>query len=99
MSELEKHVPSKGIYYGIFAALMLLTTLTVWVAFQDLGALNVPVAFGIAVIKATLVILFFMHVIHSSKLTAVIIVGSLVCLALLFVLTLSDYLTRFWPNI
>jgi cytochrome c oxidase subunit 4 len=91
------HVTPKGIYFAIFAALMVLTTLTVWVAFQDFGALNVPIAFAIAALKATLVVLFFMHVIHSPKLTGVVVVGSVVFLLVLFVLTLSDYASRLWP--
>ena len=91
------HVTPRGIYFAIFAALMVLTTLTVWVAFQDFGGLNVPIAFGIAALKATLVVLFFMHVIHSPKLTGIVVVGSVVFLLVLFVLTLSDYVSRLWP--
>lgn len=93
------HVTSQGTYFAIFAALMVLTALTVWVAFQDFGALNVPIAFGIATIKATIVVLFFMHVIHSPKITAAILVGSLVFLGILFVLTFSDYIGRHMPLI
>ncbi len=93
------HVAPKGMYFVIFAALMVLTTLTVWVAFQDFGAANVPIAFGIATLKATLVVLFFMHVIHSPKLTGVVVIGSVAFLLLLFVLTLSDYVSRGWPNV
>ncbi|MBI2214013.1 MAG: cytochrome C oxidase subunit IV family protein [Acidobacteria bacterium] len=86
-----------GTYFAIFAALMVLTALTVWVAFQDFGSLNVPIAFAIATVKATVVVLFFMHVIHSPKMTAAILVGSIVFLGILFLLTFSDYLSRFWP--
>jgi len=97
--DFSHHVTSLGTYFAIFAALMVLTALTVWVSYQDFGAANVPLAFGIATIKATIVVLFFMHVIHSPKLTAAILLGSLVFLAILFVLTFSDYLTRFWPMV
>lgn len=97
--DFSHHVTSQGTYFAIFAALMCLTALTVWVAYQDFGAMNVPLAFGIAAIKATIVILFFMHVIHSPKLTGVILLGSIVFLGILFVLTFADYLTRLWSMV
>jgi cytochrome c oxidase subunit IV len=90
------HVTGLPVYFGIFFALMIFTILTVWVSRIDLGLLNTPIALAIAVIKATLVILFFMHVIHSTRLTWVVILASLLWLVLLFVLTLADYLTRSW---
>ena len=88
------HVSPKSMYYTIFGALMIFTALTVGVAFIDLGILNFPVAIGIAVTKATLVILFFMHVNHSSKLTKLIVGASFFFLILLFGLTMMDYLSR-----
>jgi len=88
--------PTLKTYFAVFAALMLFTALTVWAAFQHLGAWNTPVALAIAVTKATLVILFFMHVRYSPKLTAIVISASLLWLAMLFVITLSDYLSRSW---
>lgn len=97
MSEQQHHVTSQGTYYFIFGCLMVLTALTVWVAYQDFGALNVPIAIGIAVTKATLVVLFFMHVLQSPKLTSLIVWTSIAFLGILFLLTLSDYWTRFWP--
>ena len=97
--DFSHHVTSQGTYFAIFAALMVLTALTVWVAFQDFGAMNVPIAFAIATIKATVVVLFFMHVIHSPRLTAAILVGSLIFVGILFVLTFSDYLSRLWPMV
>ncbi len=97
MTEQSHHVTSQGTYYFIFGCLMVLTALTVWVAYQDFGPANVPIAIGIAVTKATLVVLFFMHVMQSPKLTALIVWTSIAFLGLLFLLTLSDYLTRFWP--
>ena len=90
------HVTALPVYFGIFAALMILTAVTVAVSRVDLGSLNTPIALAIAVIKATLVILFFMHVIHSTRLTWVVIISSFMWLALLFVLTFADYLTRGW---
>ena len=88
--------PTLATYFAVFAALMALTALTVWAAAQHLGVWNTPVAMAIAVTKATLVILFFMHVRYSPKLTAIVISASLLWLAMLFVITLSDYLSRPW---
>ena len=88
------HVQSLGLYVGIFAALMILTGLTVWVAFQDLGALNTPMALGIAAVKATLVILYFMHVRHGTRLTKLVVVSGLLWLLILVVLTMGDYVAR-----
>ena len=88
------HISPKTTYYAIFGALMVLTAITVTVAFINLGALNFPVALGIAILKATLVILFFMHVKYSSQLTKLICGGAFFFLMVLFGLTLSDYLSR-----
>ena len=60
------HVSPKSVYYAIFAALMVLTIITVYVATINLGHLNFPVALGIAITKATLVILFFMHAKYTA---------------------------------
>lgn len=90
----QHHVTSPGVYYLIFGILLILTAVTVAVAFIDLGRLNTPVALGIAVLKATLVILYFMHVRHSTRLTWVILIASFMTLGVMFVLTLTDYLTR-----
>jgi cytochrome c oxidase subunit 4 len=83
-------------YYGVFGALMVLTAITVAVAFVPLGALNFPVAISIAITKATLVVLFFMHVKYSSKLTKMVVAMSLFFLMTMFGLTLTDYLSRGW---
>jgi cytochrome c oxidase subunit 4 len=93
---MSSHIAPKSLYYTIFAALMVCTALTVWVAFIDLGALNTPLALAIAVFKATLVVLFFMHVKYSPRLTWLVVLGSLLWLAILIVMTLGDYLTRSW---
>ena len=77
---------------------MVLTAITVGVAFVNLGPLNFPVALSIAVLKATLVILFFMHVKYSSRLTKLIIAGGFFFLLVLFVLTMTDYLSRGWQT-
>jgi cytochrome c oxidase subunit IV len=90
------HVSPKLLYYAIFAGLMILTAVTVGVAFVNLGPFNFPVAISIAIVKATLVILFFMHVKYSSRLTKLIIATGFFFLMVLFTLTLTDYLSRGW---
>src|SRR5262245_9687051 len=90
------HIVPTKIYYAIFGILMLCTGLTVWIAFYDLGPLNTIAALTIAVFKATLVVLFFMHVKYSTKLTSVVVIGSVFWLGILLALTLADYLTRGW---
>jgi cytochrome c oxidase subunit 4 len=93
---MTEHIVPTRIYYTIFAILMLCTGLTVWVAFLDLGALNTVAALAIAVFKATLVVLFFMHVKYSTRLTWAVVAGSIFWLGILLVLTMGDYLTRGW---
>jgi cytochrome c oxidase subunit 4 len=88
------HISPKSTYYTIFGALMVLTAITVAVAFVNLGAFNFPVALGIAITKATLVILFFMHVKYSSQMTKMFLGMAFFFLAILFGLTLTDYLSR-----
>jgi cytochrome c oxidase subunit IV len=90
------HTSPTSSYYAIFGALMVLTAITVAVAFVDLGALNFPVALAIAITKATLVILFFMHVKYSSRLTKLVCGGAFFFLLILFGLTMTDYLSRGW---
>ena len=90
------HIAPKSLYYTIFAALMVGTVLTVVVAFFDLGVLNNIVMLGIASAKATLVVLYFMHVRWSSRLTWVVVVSGIFFLLILFTLTMSDYMSRGW---
>ena len=90
------HVSPKSTYYTIFGALMVLTAITVTVAFVNLGRMNFPIAISIAILKATLVVLFFMHAKYSSRLTKLVIGGAFFFLMTLFGLTLSDYLSRGW---
>jgi len=92
----EHHVVPRKIYYTIFGILMLCTYLTVQIAFFDLGELNTVAALGIAVLKATLVVLFFMHVKYSTRLTWAVVAGSIFWFGILLTLTMSDYLTRVW---
>ena len=88
------HVSPKGVYYAIFGALMVLTVITVYVATVNLGRLNFPVALGIAITKATLVILFFMHAKYTSRLTKLFVGTAFFFLAVLLALSLTDYLSR-----
>ncbi len=93
---MSEHIVSKKLYFVIFGALMVLTILTVWVANIDLGSekLNTAVALAIAVTKAVLVVLYFMHVRYSSRLTWIVVAGGFLWLAIMVGLTMSDYLTR-----
>jgi cytochrome c oxidase subunit 4 len=93
---MAEHIVSQKIYYVVFASLLLLTVITVQVAFIDLGPLNAVAALTIAVCKALLVALYFMHVRYSTRLTWVVVAGGLFWLGILIVLTLSDFLTRGW---
>jgi cytochrome c oxidase subunit 4 len=93
---MAEHIVPKRIYYTIFVILMVCTLLTVWVAFLDLGVLNTVAALVIAVFKTTLVVLFFMHVKYSTRLTWAVVVGSVFWLGILLALTMGDYLTRGW---
>jgi cytochrome c oxidase subunit IV len=92
------HVSPLSTYLSIFAALMVLSAITVAAAFVNLGSLNPVVALAIAVIKATLVILFFMHVKYSSRLTKITVVLSFFFVAILFAETFMDYATRGLPG-
>ena len=94
---MSEHIVPLRIYIAIFSALLVGTALTVWAGFVDFpGQLNVIIALTIAVIKATLVVLYFMHVRYSSRLIWVIFASALFWLAILFALTFSDYWTRGW---
>jgi cytochrome c oxidase subunit IV len=90
------HIVPKSTYYLIFLALMVGTGLTWWVATIDLGAMNNVIMLSIAVTKATLVVLFFMHVKYSPRLTWVVIIGSIFWLFIMLGLTMNDYMTRSW---
>jgi len=94
---MSEHIVYLKVYFTIFIALMVGTALTVWAGLQDFpGPLNVIVALTIAVVKATLVVLYFMHVRYSSRLIWVVFASALFWLGILFALTLGDYWTRGW---
>lgn len=96
---MREHIVSPKIYYVIFIALTVLTVVTWSIAKIDLGRMNAVVALTIAVIKATLVVLYFMHVRYSSRLTWVFVAAGFFWLAIMVALTLSDYMTRGWLTI
>jgi cytochrome c oxidase subunit IV len=93
---MAEHIVTKKQYSLVFGALLLLTFVTTVVGMMDLGWLNVVVALVIAVIKAMLVVLFFMHISWSTKLTKVVVVSGIAWLVLLLWLTLTDVLSRGW---
>jgi cytochrome c oxidase subunit 4 len=90
------HVAPTMLYYTIFGALIVGTILTVVVAKFDLGALNNVVMLTIAITKATLVVLYFMHVRWGSRLTWVVAVSGFFWLLIMFTFTLMDYMSRGW---
>jgi cytochrome c oxidase subunit IV len=94
---MSEHIVPVKVYVSIFLALMVGTAVTVLAAYQNFpGALNVIVAMTIAIVKATLVVLYFMHVRYSSHLIWVIFASAIFWMGILFALTLSDYWTRGW---
>jgi len=90
------HIVPVSHYIGVFVALLVLTGATYWTALMDLGALNTPVAMAIAIVKALLVVLIFMHVKYSNKLVQTLVVASALWLLIMFGFTGQDYLTRGW---
>ena len=104
---MSDHVVSPKLYIAVFVALLALTGLTVWAAGQDFGILTIPVvsvtlnlntviAIGIAATKATLVILFFMHVRWAGKLVQLFVASGFIWLGILIAITLADYVSRGW---
>ncbi|MEP6913201.1 MAG: cytochrome C oxidase subunit IV family protein [bacterium] len=94
---MSEHIVSRNVYITIFLALLVGTTITVLAAFQDFpGPMNVIIAMTIAVVKATLVVLYFMHVRYSARLIWLIVASALFWMGILFALTFSDYWTRSW---
>jgi cytochrome c oxidase subunit IV len=92
--EHTEHIVSPGTYLAIIVTLMVLTLVTVMAAYVNLGRLNIVVALAIAVVKATLVVLFFMHAKYSPKRTKMVILAGIFWLMILLFMTLSDYESR-----
>ncbi len=92
----EHHIVSPVVYVVIFCALLVGTALTILASYLELGVFNPIVAIAIAVVKATLVVLFFMHVKYSTKLTKLTVGAGLFTFMALVAMTLSDYISRAW---
>ena len=91
---MEHVVVPRSTYFAVYVALVVLTVLTTAVAFFDLGLANPIVALSIAVLKATLVVLFFMHLKYGTRLMWVVAGASVFWLGILLLLILSDYAAR-----
>jgi cytochrome c oxidase subunit 4 len=92
-AELEAN-HSTAPYYLIYIALIVLTLLTCGLSFLPHFAWHTSVGLAIASTKVVLILLFFMHLLHSSRITWLALMAGLLWLALLIGLTMADYLTR-----
>jgi cytochrome c oxidase subunit 4 len=92
----EMHIVRPPVYLGIFFALLVLTALTTGMSYVDLGVFNAVIALAIACFKASLVVLFFMHVHYSSRLLKMTVGAGLFTFMLLISLTMTDYISRAW---
>src|SRR5579864_8991644 len=90
----EVHIVPKRLYFAVFAALIVLTWVTTYVSTLDLGRWNIFVALAIAIFKASLVVLFFMHVWYSTRLTKMIVTAGIFWLILLLFFAMTDIWTR-----
>src|SRR5207245_4399600 len=93
---MAEHIVTKKQYSYVFGILLVLTLVTTYAGMKDLGPLNVVVALVIAVIKASLVVLFFMHIYWSTKLNKIVVVSGIAWLGLLLWLTVTDFMSRGW---
>ena len=102
---MASHVIPPRTYLMVFAALIALTVVTIALdllaraGHLSLGHFQTPVVLGIATVKAAMVILFFMHVWYSTRLTWVVALSSLLWLGILITYTLTDYWTREWIRV
>ena len=93
---MSEHIVPRSTYFAVFGALLVGTAITVGAATIDFGPMNDVITMSIAVTKAMLVLLFFMHVRYSSRLIWVVVSSMFFWLFILLALTLSDYRTRDW---
>ena len=91
-----EHIVSPKVYMVIFGVLMFFTALTVAASYAELGPFNTVVALAIACIKAVLVILFFMHVKYSSRLTKLTVAAGFFTFLVLITMSMTDYISRAW---
>jgi cytochrome c oxidase subunit 4 len=92
----EHHIVGPSTYIIIYVSLLILTGVTVGAAFIDLGIMNPVLAVAIACVKATVVILFFMHVYYQSRLIKLTVAAGFFTFLILITMTLSDYISRAW---
>jgi cytochrome c oxidase subunit 4 len=97
-NEHARHIVGPGVYLVILFALLVGTALTVWASYVDLGFWNPIIALAIATTKAMLVVLFFMHVWYSNKLTKLTITAGVFMFLVLVSMTLTDYISRAWGS-
>jgi cytochrome c oxidase subunit 4 len=97
-SEQAQHNVGPRVYLAILFALLALTALTVWASYVDLGLWNPVIALAIATTKAAMVVLFFMHVKYSSRLTKLTVFAGIFTFLILVTMTLTDYISRAWGN-
>ena len=93
---MSEHVVPVKVYLAVFVTLLVMTAATTAISGIDLGPWNTVVALAIAVFKASLVVLFFMHARYSPKLTRVVIFGGIFWLAIMLTITFSDFASRSW---
>jgi len=101
MSEPNQHahtIVGPKVYVTILFALLVGTALTIWASYIDMGFWNPIIALAIATAKATLVVLFFMHVKYSSKLTKLTVFAGVFTFFILISMTLADYISRAWGS-
>jgi cytochrome c oxidase subunit IV len=96
---MTKHIFPVKTFVIVCVVLLLLTLTTLEVATFDLGPLNTVIALGIAACKASLIILYFMHLRYSSRLTPIVIAAGLLWLGILIVGIMDDMVTRGWLNV
>ena len=97
-NEHARHIVGPGVYLVILLALLVGTALTVWASYVDLGLWNPVIALAIATTKAMLVVLFFMHVWYSTKLTKLTVFAGIFMFLVLISMTLADYISRAWGS-
>lgn len=92
----EQHIVGPMTYLTIFVILLICTGLTIGASYVEMYAWNAVVAIAIAVIKATLVVLFFMHIKYSSRLMKLTVGAGLFTFLVLVGMSLADYISRAW---
>src|SRR5665213_4226293 len=96
LHDVESHIVPPSTYIIILVTLLFFTGLTEGASYLEMGVFNAVAALAIAVVKATLVVLFIMHVKYSSRLTMLTVGAGLFTFLALVGMTLSDYISRAW---